>query len=209
MTQPWDGKLGGLEIRGIRPKTHRRADVESAYLAYYRELGELVAVGKGHVVFLATTPYPDLQTAREGVHHRHPDAMQTTRETVIFQRKFSTGVEACQDYFHAWHLFLRMEIHGHTTPIVFHRQRAIPIEGHLNGPGITNDSLINAVVNHLLGQVIRSRCVGKHAGALAHRFQTAQDFDRGGIVDVTHRCTFLMRSRGNTFVFDSMGPPPL
>jgi hypothetical protein len=44
-----------------------------------------------------------------------------------------------------------MQVHGHTTAIVFHSQRAIPIEGNLNGPGITNDSLINAVVNHLLG----------------------------------------------------------
>src|SRR4029450_11173998 len=97
----------------------------------------------------------------------------------------------------------------HPTATVFTRPRAIPIEGDFNGSGITSDSLINAVVNHLLGQVVRSRRVGKHTGTLAYWFQAAQDFDRGGVVDVTHRYTSLMRSRGNKFVFDSMGSPPL
>jgi hypothetical protein len=128
--------------------------VESAHLAYHLQLRDLITIGKRHVIFLTTTAHPHLQTRRERVHDRHADAVQPTREAIIFQRKFATGMQTRQDHFHTGHLLLRMEVHGHTTPIVFHSQRAIPIEGDFNGPGITGDSLINAVVNHLLSQMV-------------------------------------------------------
>ena len=209
MTQPWDSKLWGLEIRSVRPKAHCRPSVETAYLTYHLQCRDLVAVSKRHVVFLTTTSDPDLQTRRERVDYRHTDTMQSTREAIVFQRKFAAGMQTRQDHFYTRHLLLGMEVHGHPTPIVFHGQRAILIERHLDCSGMTHDSLIHAIVNHLLGQMIGARRVRKHAWALAHWLQAAQDFNGRGVVDVTHRCDSLMRDGSSAFVFDSMGSPPL
>src|SRR4029453_8714219 len=129
MTQPWHRKLQGLEIRWVRPEAHCRPGVESAHLAYHLQFRDLVAIGKRHVIFLTTTSDPHLQTRRERVHYRHTNAVQPTREAIIFQRKFAPGMETRQDDFHTRHLLLRMQVHGHTTPIVFQSQRATPKEG--------------------------------------------------------------------------------
>jgi hypothetical protein len=37
--------------------------------------------------------------------------------------------------------------------------------------------LVNTVVYHLLGEMIRAGGIGVHPGSLAYRFQTAEDFD--------------------------------
>src|SRR5215470_9701891 len=97
MTQSWDGKLRGLKICGIRPETYCRPGMEPAHLAYHLQFRDLVAIGKRHVIFLTTTSDPHLQTRRERVHYRHTNAVQPTREAIIFQRKFSPGMEARQD----------------------------------------------------------------------------------------------------------------
>src|SRR4029453_1492267 len=109
MTQPWHRKLRGLEIRWVRPEEHGRPGVESAYLARHLQLRDLVAIGKRHVIFLTTTADPPLQTRRERIHYRHADAVQPTREAIIFQRKFATGMQTRQDHFHARHVLLRMQ----------------------------------------------------------------------------------------------------
>src|SRR5215471_9166295 len=75
MAQPWDRELRSLKICGIRPEAHRRPSLESAHLAHHLQFGHLVAIGKRHVIFLAPTSNPDLQTYRERVHYRHADAV--------------------------------------------------------------------------------------------------------------------------------------
>ena len=143
-------------------------------------------MGKSHVVFLASALHPHLQTGRERVHHRHADAMQATRKPVVLQRKFAASVQPRQDHFNTRHLLLRMEVDRHAAAIVFHGQRAILVQRHLNVPSIASDGLIHAVIKHFLGHMVGPRGVGKHARALAHRFQAAQDFNSRGVIDVAH-----------------------
>ena len=46
--------------------------------------------------------------------------------------------------------------------------------------------LVDTVVDDLVGEVIRPAGVGIHAGAAAHRVETAQDLDVGSFVTGTH-----------------------
>ena len=54
-------ELNGIEILLVRPETQRGPGVLLADLADLFQVGGLFAIGKGHVVFLAAAPDPDLE----------------------------------------------------------------------------------------------------------------------------------------------------
>jgi hypothetical protein len=47
---------------------------------------------------------------------------------------------------------------------------------------MAGDGFVDAVVDHLLDQVIRAGRVGVHPGSFPDRLQSRQDFNVGGIV---------------------------
>ena len=49
---------------------------------------------------------------------------------------------------------------------------------HVNSTCIAGDRFIDAVVDHLLSQVVWSLGLGIHAGSLSNRLQSRQDFNR-------------------------------
>ena len=108
--------------------------------------------------------------------------MQTTREVIVSLREFATGVKAGKDQFHAGHAVLFVHVHRHSTAIVFHAERTVAMEDHVNPAGVASQGFVNAVINDFLGQMVRATGVGVHARAFAYRVQTTQNFDGIGVV---------------------------
>ena len=65
-----------------------------------------------------------------------------------------------------------MDVDGHAATIITDRQRAVFVEGHFNPAGVPGQCFIDTVINHFLGQVIRTTCVGIHTRPLAYRIQS-------------------------------------
>ena len=70
--------------------------------------------------------------------------------------------------------------------VIGDRDGAILVHGDGYPVRISGDRLVDAVVNHLLNEVIRPVCLGIHSGAFSHRLKSCQDFDRRGIVISSH-----------------------
>jgi hypothetical protein len=79
-------------------------------------------MGECHVVFLATTAYPDLKVARKCIHYRHADTVQAAGELVVFGGELATGMQPGQDHLDAGHTLIRVHIDRHATTIVSHLQ---------------------------------------------------------------------------------------
>ena len=77
-----------------------------------------------------------------------------------------------QDHLDPRHVLLGVEIDRHTAPIVGDFEGTVLVQGDVETPGVAGNRFVHAVVDDLLGQVIGATRIGKHAGTLAHRFQT-------------------------------------
>ncbi len=112
--------------------------------------------------------------------------MQATGESVAAVAELAAGVQAREDQLHAADLLLRMHVHGHAAPIIGHLERLILVQRDADGLAMPRDGLIDRVVDDLVGQVIRPRGVGVHAGPAPHRIQATEHFNVGGGVAVGH-----------------------
>ncbi len=45
------------------------------------------------------------------------------------------------------------------------------MQGHIEPTSVPGNGFIDTIVNNFLRQVIGPRCIGKHAGAFAHRLK--------------------------------------
>src|SRR5690625_6787710 len=57
---------------------------------------------------------------RQGIHHRHPHAVQATGKLVVFIGEFAPRMEGTKNYFNAGLPQFRMSVHGHSTAVVTH-----------------------------------------------------------------------------------------
>src|SRR3569623_178402 len=175
-----------IEIFGIGPEAHAGAGVLLTDLTDRFEFGHFVAVGEGHAEYYTAAPHPYFELLRQRIDHRHANAVQTAGKTIILIGEFTTGVQPREYHFHARHFFARMHVDRHAAAVVFHFQRAVFIKRHFDTAGVAGDRLVDAIVDHLLGKVIGAAGVGVHTGALAHRFETGQHLDGGGVVITAH-----------------------
>ena len=81
--------------------------------------------------------------------------------------KFSAGVQPRQDQLDGVYFLLGMDFDRHAAPIVCDLQGTVLEHGDIDFFAVPADRLIDAVVDHLMRQVVRPRGIGVHAGAPA------------------------------------------
>ncbi len=177
-----DAELGRVEELGVGPEADGGAGVALADRVHHLEVRGLVAVREGHVVHLPAALDPDLQLGREGVDHRDAHAVEAAREAVALVRELGAGVQPGEDHLDPGHLLALVEVDRHAAAVVGHREGAVVVQGEDDLVAVAGDGLVGRVVDHLLGEVVRPVGERVHAGALAHRLQSGQDFDGGGVV---------------------------
>ena len=114
--------------------------------------------------------------------------MQTARKLVVLVGKFPPRVQRTQDNFHPRFTLFGVNVDGHSTPIVGNGKRAICVQGYVDAVGVSGESFVHAIVDHLLRKVIWARGVGVHTGAFAYRIKSGENFDGRCVVGVASHC---------------------
>ena len=116
--------LGTIEIFAVRPGPHQGAGGAGANTAGHGQGLDHLAVGKGHTVQLAIALDEHLQPARQGVGHRHADAMQATGKGISAADLFvelTAGVQAGEHHLHRRHALGRVDADRDAAAIIFDR----------------------------------------------------------------------------------------
>jgi hypothetical protein len=150
---------------------HAGAGVALADAVHHLELAHRFAVLVALPVDAAVALDLHLEPVRQGVHDRHADPVQAAGKVVAAAVELAAGVQAREDQLDTGNLVLRVHVHGHAAAVVDHFHGAVRVQRHVDFPGVAGERLVDAVVHHLLHQVIGSRGVGVHAGTPAHRLQ--------------------------------------
>ena len=98
--------------------------------------------------------------------------METAGKIVIFVVELTARMQSRQDQLDPGDFVLRVNIHGHAAPVVYHFNRSVCVDTHFNLTRVTGDGLVHTVVDHLLHQVIGSGGIGVHTRPAAHRLET-------------------------------------
>ena len=81
--------------------------------------------------------------------------------------------------------FGRMYIYRNAASVVFDSDAAVAVNGHLNMRPVPGHGFVDAVVHHLIDQVVESlqaRAADVHGGAFAHCLQALEHADATGII---------------------------
>jgi hypothetical protein len=97
--------------------------------------------------------------------------VQTTGELVVAVVELAARVQPREDEFNPGHAKLGMNIDRHAAAIIGHRNGAIAVQHDLDAARMPGERLIDTVVHYLLNQMVRTRGVGVHARASAHRLK--------------------------------------
>jgi hypothetical protein len=103
--------------------------------------------------------------------------VQTAGEAVVLVGELRAGVQAREDDLDARDAFLRVLVDRHAAAVVLHRQRPVLVQRDRDLVRVPGDGLVGGVVDDFLREVVRALGRRVHAGALAHRLQSGQDFD--------------------------------
>jgi hypothetical protein len=113
--------------------------------------------------------------------------MQAAGELVVLIGEFPARVQPSEDQFHARNLLFRVDVDRHAAAVVFYFERTILVNGHLDVLAVAADRFIDAIVDHLVREMIWSAGVGVHPRPATHGVEAAQDLDIGGGVRMGHR----------------------
>ena len=94
-----DRELGRIKVFWVRRKIHAGTGVAFANGADDFQVGGFIAIGEGHLVFVAVTLDLDPDLRRQRVDHRNPHAVQAAGELVVFVGKLAARVKLGQDQF--------------------------------------------------------------------------------------------------------------
>ena len=155
MPQTANGEIGTVEVFRIGGELQAGTGVALANGINHLQLGGLVAVGKGHPVNLAIPPDGHFQMGRQGIHHRHTHTVQAAGEVIVALGKLTTGVQAGEDQLNPRNALFLVDIDGHTAAIVFHTQRIVTVQDHINPAGMAGQRLVHTVIDDFLSQVVR------------------------------------------------------
>src|SRR6185437_10635069 len=156
------------------------------YAADDLELGRDFAVLEADVVFLAAALDPAFELARERIDDGHADAMQAAGELVGLVRELAAGVQPREDQLDAADLLLRMDIDGHAATVVGHFQRPVLVEYDVDLLAVAGQGLIDAVVDDLVRQMVRTLRMRVHPGPAPYGLQAGEDFDVGSGIGLIH-----------------------
>jgi hypothetical protein len=121
------------------------------------------------------------------IDHRHADPMQAAGMRVVLVVEFSAGMQARQNQFHPADFLLGMNVDGHTAAVVLDLQGAVLEHRDVDGIAMALEGFVDAVVDHLVRQVVGARGVGIHARPATHRVEPTQNLDIGGRIRRCHR----------------------
>ena len=119
------------------------------------------------------------------IHHRGADAVQTAGNLVGLAAELGPGVQRGHHRFQRRDLGLRMDVNGDAASVVGDRDVVALVDRGLDGIAETGHRLVDAVVDHLVDQVVQAALVGGadvHAGAAADRLPAVQHVDVRGVV---------------------------
>ena len=183
-------ELGLVEDRCVRPEGDRRAGARLAGAAVFRsrarrrdlalDLATLLELG---LPVLAVPVHLEHQPAREGIHDRDPDAMQTTRDLVPLAAELAAGMEGGQDDLGGRDLgVLLVRPHRDPGPVVADPAAAVGQQGNVDTGGAAGHGLVDGVVHDLPHQVVQARRTGGadvHPGPLPDGLETLENGDVG------------------------------
>ncbi len=185
MFQRAEIELGLGEGAGARQEAHLGA---AAARRIAKDLQPAIgrAMGEGNEMFLAIAENRQLEPDRQGVDHRHADAMEPARHLVGILVEFAAGVELGHDDFGSRALGVLVVVvldgGGNAAAIVGDRARAIGIERHGHPVGIAGERFVDGVVDDFIDHMVQARAIigiaDIHAGALPHRVEAFQHLDR-------------------------------
>ena len=180
------GELVGVEELAVRPEAQRGAGVALADAADDLQLRGELAVAEADGVFLSAAAHAALEAARERVHHRDADAVQTAREAVAAAVELAARVQPREDELDAAHLLLGVDVDRHAAAVVGDLHGAVAVQRDIDAAGVTGQRLVDAVVDHLMREVVGPRGVGVHPRPAPHRLEPGEHLDRRGIVVFRH-----------------------
>ncbi|GJL82053.1 MAG: hypothetical protein DHS20C01_16870 [marine bacterium B5-7] len=68
-------------------------------------------------------------------------------------------------------IFAFVTIHRHTAAIVADRHRTVCVENNIDAVAEAGQGFVNAIIDDLLGKVIRTLSLSEHTGTFPHRFK--------------------------------------
>jgi hypothetical protein len=135
---------------------------------------------------LAVAQHLDPHLGRQGVDHRHADAMQAAGHLVPAAAELAAGVE---DGVHDLESILaaRVAPDRDAAAVIHHLDRCVGVDGDVHAGGDVGHRLVDAVVHQLPDELVQAPRIGRadvHARPLADGLQALQDLDVGGRVAV-------------------------
>jgi len=138
----------------------------------------------------------DLQIQRNGkrVHHGDADAVETAGYLITVVGKLGPGMEPRKRHFRRRNPLRLMHVHRYAAPVVFDQHAVIHPDLDDNRIAKTGGRLINAVVHHLVDQMMEAIFPGRpdiHGRTLPDRLQTFQHLDAVGSVTLRRTFSFV------------------
>ncbi len=153
-------------------------------------------------VLLAFAPDAALEPARQGIDHRHADAVQASRHLVGVLIELAAGMQLGEHDLGSRALgivvVVGLDAGGDAAPVVAHGARAVRVQRDRAFLGVAGQDLVDGVVDDLVDHVMQTRPVigvaDVHAGPLAHGIEPFQHLDGFGAVLLGARAFFRGQS---------------
>ena len=171
--------LGGFEDLGVGPEPDRGAGL----------LGRLALFeGARHGAVVVLRPLVpvafdvDLESPREGIDHRHTDAVQSAADGIaaVLATELAAGVQLGHDDIDGRGSG-GVHRHRNATPVVGDLDAAVIEQPHIDPARVTGHRLVHRVVDHLPDEVVQTTLTGGadvHARAFADSLQPFENGDR-------------------------------
>jgi hypothetical protein len=130
----------------------------------------------------------DLEQGRQGVHHRHADAVQAAGHRVGLAVELAARVQRGHHDLNRRAVLNRVLIDRDTAAVVLHPDAAVGQQRDLDGVAVAGQRLVDGVVHDLVDEVMQSSRTGRadvHSRALADGLKTLEYRNRACIVGQT------------------------
>ena len=129
----------------------------------------------------AVAPHGQVQLLRQGVDHRHADAVQAAGDLVATAlAELAAGVQHREHHLGGGALLLLVHVDRDAAAVVGDGDGVVRVDRDLDVVGLAGEGLVDRVVHHLVDQVVQAAHTGRadvHAGTLAHRLEPLEDGD--------------------------------
>jgi len=127
----------------------------------------------------------DVEPARQGVDHRHADAVESAGDLVGFVVELAAGVEDGHDDLDGGAIVLFVGVDRDPATVVGDRHGAVGVEGDLDPVTVAGEGLVDRVVDDLVDEVVEPAGVRRsdvHRRTFPDGLQAFQHLDLAGSV---------------------------